>query len=175
MINQKLNERLNIIKTIFPKQNLEYQVDICNFLKEQDWNENNEMSNAFLIISEIILRNEKVKFIFEDKIESSPHRCSFKVSREQISDLNAVGVNTSDMLIKGIIDNIVGDIISDLNDKNSSGIIVTNKKFISKIYTNQDPTGQIVLDIYSNFKVMTIRDLRKIKLEKLKNNYITGI
>jgi hypothetical protein len=146
-------------------------VEIHNFLIEQDWSEVEEITTAMMALSTLMRDYPSITLLFDENIKVEPWRVTFSCSREQMEDISALGISFSAQYLDALIKQMVDEIKSQLKEQ-TTHILVTNKKFLSAVIMNEISPGKVIFSLNAYFKVLTIKDLRKLKLKQINEKII---
>lgn len=163
-----LNELIN---KVFPQYSKERRCEICEFLKEQEIKENdkfNTFSSSLFIISKLYDDIPNLQLMFNKNMETISRKTQFLFTREQIQDINVItGINVFEQMLNTIMSEMIDNIKKEIKDIiNVKNYITTDRDFLS-IFIYDTETSSSKLCVSSNWKVLSVRDLRKLKLNEI--------
>lgn len=145
-------------------------VEIYNFLHFYDWNKWEDIVLPLKLISKIIKNFPDTEFINSPEIKSEKFSCNMKVTAEQIADLRVISnydyIQHMEANLMALIED---DIIKTLKEEKSK-VITTDKFFVLPIDILNNVDGSVEIRLISNYKILTTKDLRKLKLLKIFEN-----
>ena len=156
-----------IVNNVLTHYSEERRNEISEFLREQEIPEDepNIISSCLFILSKLYQEVPNLKLIFDKNIKIEPIKLQIEFTREQIQSVIGIDVvqQIKDTGLINIIDKIKNEMI------NHENFLSTNNNFLSFSIIDND-TFSPKFCIFMNCKILPIKDVRKMKLNKIKSS-----
>lgn len=158
-----------VLNNIYPNWSSEKVDSVSNFLQKQDTSNIERLAMCIRIIDSLYQYCEsrfiELVLVFNEKIQIGNKEMSTTITHEQIQELKMVGVDALGATESMLISELVKDIIKEFDTKKV--YFSTNEQFFDIEIRNvpESFNKQIVLIV--NYKVLTTKDLRKLKLDEI--------
>jgi ACT domain-containing protein len=153
-----------IVDSTFSNLSEEKRIGITNFLSQQDIEKQDELISSFLVIQKLYEKFPNLIFNFDHSIKNEKFEISTMFTDDQAGDLSIMGVDIVKSIRSSMINYLVISVTKQLSESKTNYISTSGKFFI---FSRNVFDGNTENRIRLTFKILTIADLRKMKLEKL--------
>jgi len=155
-----------IVDKVLSHLSEEKRYDICEFLKKQEIKEDdiNEISGCLFVISKLYQDIPNLKLMFDENIKTVPRQFQVAYTREQIQNIQMIGISATEQIQNAALIEMCNSIKNEMI--NTENFLSTDGNFLSFSIIDND-TFSPKFRINVNCKVLSIKDLRKMKLDKI--------
>ncbi len=156
----------NVIDKVFLDYSEERKNEICEFLKKQEIDDDkyNTFTFSLFFISKLYKQVPNLKLNFDENIIISPRQTQIMFSHEPVQKIKIDSADIIEKMITEALASMVSDIKKETSDKNN--YLITNGNFLTiSILENYSYHPKVC--IFANCKILQLKDLRKLKLDKI--------
>lgn len=155
-----------IIEAIYPNFSYEQKSNLTSFLREQNIDVD-EITSALKFVYNIYEHNSDVEFMFDKHIKTTRKSINCQYSLEQKFDLSVINVDVKEQTKNVALNEFIDSIKKEIKTEGKV-YISTDKNFLDINYFESiDNPNITTIKLSINCKVLGVKDLRKMKLEKI--------
>jgi len=159
-----------IVNKTFPHYSEERKSEVCEFLKEQEIKEkyDNEIDtfiSSLLVISKLYDEIPNLKLMYDKNIKTTQRKIQIAFTRDQIDDLKHIGVDHIEQLLYTMYNELLNEMKKETTTYIDNFISVDRDFLLIKLIDTDSYNPKLLMVV--NCKVLSLKDLRKLKLNKI--------
>ena len=161
-----------IVNNTFTNYSEERKNEVCEFLKDQEIKEKYENKidtflSSLLVVSKLYDQIPNLKLMYDKNIKTTPRKIQASFTREQIQSLTEIGVDAVERLLFTMYNELIIEIKKETIQ--TENLISVDRDFLTiKLIDIDSISPKLLMEV--NCKVLSIKDLRKLKLDKINNS-----
>jgi len=158
-----------IVNNTFKNYSEERKNEVCEFLKDQEIKEKYEdeidtFLSSLLVVSKLYDEIPNLTLMYDKNIKTTPIRIQASFTRDQMQSLTEMGINIVDRMLYTMYNELIIEIKKEIIQ--TENLISVDRDFLTINLIDADTFNPKLL-MFANCKVLSIKDLRKMKLDKI--------